>query len=183
MALKQMRCGLLRPVRTYASRVISTPVYLFKPELEARGAYAINTLIAVLDDPQHQETSIFDFITQFKHCSFTYANLRKLKLIAPYATLNGRIVSELMSVSSCLNELELDVWSFNNPMPNQWHSDTINLKVLEITLADGIAYKNAFNEILDGLETSQSSLSKVVLQNNSPHPVKIKSEFKFQIDA
>lgn len=131
------------------------------------GAYAVNEMIVNMNHDEYDEDNVREVIKEFAMTSKGYYNLRRLKINAPYAVLEGSDIADLMSIPSTFTDLELDLFAFHTPQEDMWKACT-RLQNIRITFHDGIGFPDAASQLLKGIETCKN-LESVRLHNESPH--------------
>jgi len=137
---------------------------------KSKGAYAVNDIHILLRNcPNNVEDVVADLVNAFKKESSKYYNLKTLHITAPYAIIDGNIITDILSAQSTLRQLNLDICSFHSPVENMWiPTNGIKLRELNVTFSDGAAYPFAGTHVFKGIEHNPD-IDEISITNQSPH--------------
>jgi len=161
-----------RSVKTCASRTVSCSKP-FSKQISARGRYAITDLVVDMDSPKYASVeTIQTFVQELQPISFSYTNMRKLSIKAPYAIMDATIMKSIMNLEAPFDSVELEFFAFVGPQNDQWLR-VKPLKEVSLTVNDGVGYKNSLNDALAGLCHHHPNLKTLKINNRTPHYVDV----------
>jgi hypothetical protein len=146
-----------------------------RASLSRTGAYAITDLVVRLDQPDVLETDFRQAVTQVAETLPRYLNLRSLHIKAPFAALDGQLLSNILSINAPFEELDLDIWAFYSPCSSMWNNvKKKKLRRLCVTLNDGMAFPSSCADLLSGLRQAQNrEMDYFNITNATPHPISV----------
>jgi hypothetical protein len=137
-------------------------------------------LTCYLRKQNQPENDVREFIQVFRKNSKRFYNLRKLSIKAPYATIEGDMIRDLMHAKSTYTHLDLDMFTFHSPVQDMWVSPLIKLEDVTVTFNDGVGFPLAGSELLKGVECHLPHLRDLWIYNESPHKPTVKISQRFR---
>jgi hypothetical protein len=122
----------------------------------------------LMNESDHQENDVHEFIDEFKTISQKLYNLKTLQIMSPFATYDGVLVKKLLDIRATYTRLELDMFAFHSHINGMWTSPGVTLKNLDVTFHDGIAFPNAGSDFFKGLDDNMD-IDEIKIRNESPY--------------
>lgn len=153
---------------------------------EWKGAYATTEICALFtNNLATPNEDVAEFLKALKQHSKKYYNLKKLVILAPYTIFDGGMLSTMLSIPSCLTEIDLSIFAFHTPKDTMWiPTGGMTLHKLELHFDDGIAFPWSGSDMLYGIEHN-NDIQSIKLYNHSPHNpiVEVDRKLRAKIDS
>lgn len=168
LLLAQKMRAILNRQHTVTVKNIDKFIFKMRDIKLVRGAYAVNRVRMVLDNNEDTEEVVYRFVDEFQKVSKNFINLKTLCIYSPYATYDGGLIKLIMNTPSTFTNLELDVFGFHSPQDDMWLSSSVDLKNIDVTFRDGIAFPKSGTDMFNGISKAHK-LDSVKISNESPY--------------
>lgn len=156
-------------------RVVSSVLYVSESKyskkiIDLQGAYAINRIYVIFDNPECTEEYVDNFLEDFRKVGSRFYNLQEISIKAPFAIYTGDMVKKLVNTKGTFTRVDLTMFGFHSPTNDMWvpENDSSEVKHVSLTFTDGIAYPNSASNILLSV-CKHPYIKDIDVCNNSPH--------------